>query len=150
MKSTYRVLALLIALGVVVQAMSVALGWFLVLNDVDGGAVFDKNTDFNFGQITHSILGIGVIPLLAIVLLVVSFFAGIAGGVKWAAIIFGLVALQILLAFVAWGGAPAVGALHGLNALALLAVAGMAGRRAANAQPSAVTDTEAAVQPPAV
>jgi hypothetical protein len=148
MKSTYRVVALLIALGVVVQAMAIALGWFLVLKDVDDGAVFDKNTDFNFGQITHSIFGTMVIPLLAIVLLIVSFFAGIAGGVKWAAIVFGLVVLQIALAFAAWG-VPVIGALHGLNALALLAVAGIAGRRAADAQPSAVQDTEPVAQPPA-
>lgn len=149
MKSTYRVLALLIALGVVVQAMNVALGWFTVLKDVDGGAVFDKNTDFNFGQETHGIVGMMVIPLLAIVLLIVSFFAGVPGGVKWAAIIFGLVALQIALAFVAFGAAPAVGALHGLNALALLAVAGMAGRRAATAKAPVPTGTEAISQPPA-
>lgn len=146
MRATYRVLAQLIALGVVVQAMTVALGWFMVLKDVDDGAVFDKNTDFNFGQVSHGIVGMMVIPLLAIVLLIVSFFAG---GVKWAAIIFGLVALQIALAFGAFG-IPALGALHGLAALALLAVAGMAGRRAAPDQPSAVTDTEAAAQPPAV
>lgn len=150
MKSTYRVLAQLIALGVVIQAMSVALGWFLVLKDVDDGGVFDKNTDFNFGQVTHSIVGMMVIPLLAIVLLIVSFFAGIPGGVKWAAIVFGLVALQIALAFAAWGGLAAIGALHGLNALLLLGAAGITGRHAATAQPSAVADTEAVAQPPAV
>ena len=111
--------------------------------------MFDKNTDFNFGQVTHGLVGMMVIPLLAIVLLIVSFFARIAGGVKWAAIIFGLVALQIALAFGGFG-VPAIGALHGLNALALLAVAGFAGRRAADAQPSAVTDSEAVAQPPAV
>jgi hypothetical protein len=149
MKATYRVLALLIALGVVVQAMSVALGWFMVLKDVDDGAVFDKNSDFNFGQVTHGMVGMMVIPVLAIVLLIVSFFAGIAGGVKWAAIIFGLVALQIALAFGGFG-IPALGALHGLNALALLAVAGMAGRRAATAEPSAPQDTEAVAQPPVI
>lgn len=149
MRSTYRVLALLIALGVVVQAMSVALGWFMVLKEVDDGAVFDKNTEFNVGQVTHGMVGMMVIPLLAIVLLIVSFFARIAGGVKWAAMIFGLVALQIALAFGGFG-VPAIGALHGLNALALLAVAGIAGRRAADARPPAVRDTEAVAQPPAV
>jgi hypothetical protein len=131
MKSTYRVLALLIALGVVVQAMAIALAWFFVMKDVDGGAVYDKNTDYNFGQILHSTVGLMVIPLLALALLIVSFFAGIAGGVKWAAIVFGLVVLQVLLAIVSFG-APAVGALHGLNAFALAAVAGIAGRRVAN------------------
>jgi hypothetical protein len=149
MKSTYRGLTLLIALGVVVQAMTVALGWFMVLKDVDGGGVFDKNSDFNFGQAAHGIIGMMVIPVLAILLLIVSFFAGIAGGVKWAAIIFGLVVLQIVLAFASFG-VPAVGALHGLNALALLAVAGIAGRRAAGPQTSVVQDTEAVSQPPAV
>ncbi|MDX6250125.1 MAG: hypothetical protein QOF10_3485 [Kribbellaceae bacterium] len=138
MKSTYRVLALLIAAGVLVQAMTVALGWFMVLKDVDAGAVFDKNSDFNVGQVLHGVLGMMVIPLLAILLLIVSFFAGIAGGVKWAAIVFGLVALQIALAFGAFG-VPALGALHGANALALMAVAGLAGRRAVG-QP---TDTPA-------
>jgi hypothetical protein len=131
MRSVYRVLAGLIAIGVVVQAMSVALGWFTALKDMDDGQVIDKNTDFNAGQITHSIVGIMVIPALALLLLIVSFFAHVAGGVKWALYVVGLVVLQIALAFVAWGGAPAVGALHGLNAFALLAVASMAARRAA-------------------
>jgi uncharacterized membrane protein len=130
MKSTYRVLALLISVGVLVQAMSVALGWFTVMKDVDGGAVYDKNTAENFGQAVHSVVGTMVIPLLAILLLIVSFFAGVAGGVKWAAIVFGLVVLQIALAFAAFG-APVVGALHGANALALMAVAGIAGSRVA-------------------
>jgi hypothetical protein len=138
MKSTYRVLALLVALGVVVQAMTVALGWFIVLKDVDGGAVFDKNTEFNIGQGLHGILGMMVIPLFALLLLIVSFFAGVDGGVKWAAIVVGLVVLQIALAFVAFG-APVVGALHGLNAFAMIAVAGIAGRRAGNQIAAAAT-----------
>jgi hypothetical protein len=69
-----------------------------------------------------------VMPLLALLLLIVSFFARVAGGVKWAAFVFGLVILQVALAFVSFA-APVVGALHGLNALALLAVAGLAARR---------------------
>jgi hypothetical protein len=133
MKSTYRVLALLIALGVAVQAMSIALGFFIVLKN--------KNTGENIGLELHSVVGQMVIPLIAVVLLVVSFFAGIAGGVKWAAIIFGLVVLQVLLAF-AGSGAPAVGALHGLNALAVMAVAGIAGSRVAK-QSAPAASTEA-------
>jgi hypothetical protein len=133
MKSTYRVLALLIALGVAVQAMSIALGFFIVLKN--------KNTGENIGLELHSVVGQMVIPLIAVVLLVVSFFAGVAGGVKWAAIIFGLVVLQVLLAF-AGSGAPAVGALHGLNALAVMAVAGIAGSRVAK-QSAPAASTEA-------
>jgi len=133
MNATYRVLALLIAVGVVVQAMAIALAWFTVLKDVDGGAVYDKNTEYNLGQSLHGMVGMIAMPLLALLLMIVSFFARIPGGVKWAAIVLGLVILQIALAFVSWA-APAIGALHGANALALLAVAGMAGRRAATVE----------------
>ncbi|GAA1556437.1 hypothetical protein [Kribbella lupini] len=129
MKSVYRYLALLIGLGVVVQVMAIALGWFTALKDLDGGLVIDKNYEGNFGHELHGIVGMMVIPILALLLLIVSFFAHVAGGVKWAAIVLGLVVLQIALAFVSFG-VPAIGALHGINALALLAVAGIAGRRA--------------------
>jgi hypothetical protein len=135
MKSTYRVLALLIALGAAVQAMSIALGFFIVLKN--------KRIGENIGLELHSVVGMMVIPLIALILLIVSFFAGIAGGVKWAAIIFGLVVLQVLLAFGAVG-APAVGALHGLNALALMAVAGIAGSRVAKQSAPSAASSEAA------
>ena len=130
MKATYRVLAMLVAAGVVLQAMFIALGWFTALKDLDDGLVIDKNYEGNIGHTLHGQIGMMVIPLLAIALLIVSFFAHLAGGVKWAAIVFGLVVLQIFLAFLSFA-VPAVGALHGLNAIALLAVAAFAGRRAA-------------------
>ena len=130
MKATYRVLAMLIAAAVVLQAMFIALAWFTAIKDMDDGLVIDKNYDGNIGHTLHEQMGMTVIPLLAIVFLIVSFFAHIAGGVKWAAVVFGLVALQITLAFVSFG-VPAIGALHGLNAFAVLAVAAIAGRRAA-------------------
>ena len=38
-----------------------------------------------------------IIPLIVILLLIVSFFAKVPGGVQFAAIIFGLVALQVFL-----------------------------------------------------
>ena len=129
MKATYRVFAYLIALCVVAQAMFMALGGFTMIHDIDKGLVVDKNfEDFNFGQSMHGTFGMMVIPALALLFLIVSFFAKVPGGVKWAGITFLLVALQITFAFVAFG-APAVGALHGINALALLAAAGYAGRR---------------------
>src|SRR5205814_7337733 len=93
MRATYRVLALLIAACVVLQAAFIAVAWFTVLHNTDSGAVFDKNSE-NWGHAAHSVVGSGVIPLLAIVLLILSFFARIPGGVKWAAITLGVVALQ--------------------------------------------------------
>ncbi|WP_327638214.1 hypothetical protein OHB24_07515 [Kribbella sp. NBC_00482] len=130
MRSVYRALAGLIAIGVIVQAMAIALAWFTVIKDVDGGLVLDENSDANAGHMIHTIVGSGIIPLLAILLLIISFFAKVAGGVRWALYVFGLVVLQFGLA-VASFGAPVIGALHGLNAFALLAVAAMAARRAA-------------------
>jgi hypothetical protein len=144
MKSVYRALAGLIAIGVVIQAMTVALGWFTALKDMNDGAVISENTDFNFGQMAHGMVGMMVIPLLALVLLIVSFFAKVDGGVKWALFVVGLVVLQIALAFVGFA-APVVGALHGLNAFALAGVASMAARKAAaSAGPPAPTETPAA------
>lgn len=146
MKTAYRVLAHLVALGVVVQAMAIAFAWFGVIHDVDGGATIDSSFEGNAGHAIHGMVGMNLIPLLALVLLVISFFAKVPGGVKWAAIVFGLTVLQVALAFVAFG-APIVGALHGLNALALFAVSVIAGRRvrtaaaalsAPSAQPTAV------------
>ncbi|MGW1340420.1 hypothetical protein ACWCOV_05155 [Kribbella sp. NPDC002412] len=143
MKSVYRVLAGLIAIGVLLQAMSVALGWFTAIKDLDDGAVIDKNTEFNFGQSMHGLIGMMVIPALALLLLIVSFFARVAGGIKWALIVVGLVALQIALAFVAFFGAPAVGALHGLNAFALLWAATVAVRKASGPPPAVAAETPA-------
>ncbi|WP_433162900.1 hypothetical protein [Kribbella sp. CA-247076] len=142
MKSVYRALAGLVAVGVVVQAMSIALAWFTAIKDMDDGLVIDKNTDLNFGHLAHGWIGMIAIPVIALLLLIVSFFAKIQGGVKWALFVVGLVVLQIALAFVSFG-APVVGTLHGLNAFALAGVASMAARRAASAQATAPAETPA-------
>jgi hypothetical protein len=76
-----------------------------------------------------------VIPVLALAFLIVSFFAGIAGGVKWAAITFGVLLLQVALGY-AGSGLPWIGVLHGLNAFALAAVASVAMRKAREATPA--------------
>ncbi|MFP5370048.1 MAG: hypothetical protein ACLGI3_04780 [Actinomycetes bacterium] len=128
MKQTFRVLAALIALGVLVQAASVAYGWFDALSAIDAGAVIDGNSERNAGRLIHGIVGMLVMPPLALILLVVSFFArtAVPGAVKWAGIVFGVTLLQVALAFAAFS-APIIGALHGVNALVLLGAAGRAG-----------------------
>jgi hypothetical protein len=135
MKSAYRALCHLVSLGVVLQAAFIALGTFGIFHDADNGGAFDKNTDPNFGQVAHTVTGQILIPLVAIALLIVSFFAKLPGGVKWAAIVFGLVVLQILLAFISYA-APVVGLLHGLNAFGLAAIAETAARRVGGAAPA--------------
>jgi len=128
MRAAYRVLAMLVALGVAVQVAVVAWGWFAVLHKVDDGGTFVKDGD-TAGMQAHAFIGFMIMPTLALLLLIVSFFAKIPGGVTWALIVFGDAVLQIVLALVS-GPAPIVGMLHGLNALALAAVASIAMRKA--------------------
>ena len=63
-------------------------------------------------------------PLLGLILLVVSFFAAksVPGARKWGGIVFGLIMLQVALALFAFS-VPALGALHGINALAVFGTA---------------------------
>ena len=140
MRATYRILALIIAASVVVQAAFIAGAWFQVLNDAESGAVFDKNSERNWGHVAHGDVGIMLIPILAIALLILSFFARIPGGVKWAAITFGVVVLQIALAFLGFF-VPGLGVLHGVNAFALAAVASIAARKARQAETAAPAQT---------
>ena len=124
MKQTYRVIAGLIALGVLVQAGAIAAGWFTALHDVDKGLVIDKNYDGNAFHSLHGFVGFNVMPILGLVLLIVSFFAAksVPGARKWGAIVFGLIILQVALALFAFS-VPALGALHGINALAVFGTA---------------------------
>jgi heme A synthase len=123
-KQTYRVISGLIALGVLVQAGAIAAGWFIALHDVDNGLVIDKNYDGNAFHGIHALVGFNVMPLLGLILLVVSFFAAksVPGARKWGGIVFGLIILQVALALFAFN-VPALGALHGINALAVLGTA---------------------------
>lgn len=124
MKQTYRVLAGLVALGVLVQAATIAFGFFQLGQDVDNhGKVIDDNYE-NAGLTIHGIDGQMIIPLIGLVLLIVSFFAAkqVAQARKWGGIVFGLIVLQVVLAFIGFG-VPILGALHGINALFVLGAA---------------------------
>lgn len=132
MRSTYRTLAMLVAIGVVLQVAFVAFAWFDVLAATDDGEAFSTyEDDSNIGHTLHGYFGIGI-PLVSLALLIVAFFAKIPGGVKWAAIVFGVAVLQVVLAIVAFG-LPVIGALHGINALVLAGVAGRAAKQASDA-----------------
>lgn len=139
MKSTYRVLAYAIAVLVALQAAWVALSAFGVINAVESGTVIDQNYEPNFGAMLHGMGGMYAIPLVTLALLVVSFFAHIKGGVKWALFILLAVALQITFGFVAFG-LPAVGLLHGLNAFVILGLAVMAAVRVSRATAAATSE----------
>jgi|tagenome__1003787_1003787.scaffolds.fasta_scaffold20839051_2 uncharacterized sodium:solute symporter family permease YidK len=138
MRNVYRVLAYLLAVEVVVQAMAIAyaiagLGKWV---EDDGGVlnkqVIDSDSpDFPGvgGFATHGINGTMIIPIIIILLLIVSFFAKIPGGVRKAAILFGLVALQVFLGIFSHS-IPFVIVLHVLNAFAILGMSLVAARSA--------------------
>lgn len=135
MKKTYRLLAYVLAAEVVVQAGAIAFAIFGLFKFIDDGAVVDKasqESDVTFqgvaGFIVHGINGEMVIPALGLIMLMVSFFAKIPGGIKWAAILLALIVVQVLLGIFGQE-IPGVGALHRMNALAVFAVALMAGHR---------------------
>lgn len=138
----YRFLAFMIAVLVIVQAAMIAWAFFGVSNWVTDGGVIDKEfleceedcesigaADWGFA-IHMFFNGLVLIPLTSLVLLVVSFFAKVPGGVKWAAIIVGLVILQVIVfPVLSREVGSGFGALHGLNAMILLGTAINAGRR---------------------
>ena len=137
MKSVYRVLAYVIAAEVVIQAAAIAFAAFGLFKWVeDGGtltkaSIEDESTTFTgvVGFMVHGMNGTMLIPLIALVFMIVSFFAKIPGGVKRAAILFGLVALQIFLGIFSHS-IPFVIVFHVLNAFAIFVGAFMTGRAA--------------------
>jgi hypothetical protein len=104
--------------------------------DQDGG-VLDKATMESQGTpfpeivgfMVHGINGEMVIPVLALILMVLSFFAKVPGGVKWAGFVLLAVVVQVMLGMFLHE-VSALGMLHGINALILFSVATMAGVRA--------------------
>ena len=91
MKSAYRVLAYLMALEVLVQAGAIAyalsgLGaWIQSGGVLDKAAMESETTEFPgvVGFMVHGLNGQMIMPLIALLLLVVSFFAKVRGGVRW-------------------------------------------------------------------
>jgi hypothetical protein len=128
--AAFRIWASLVSLAVIVQVGLAAYGGFHAADVSDDKGVITKH-GVEHGFNPHSALGY-LIVLGGLVLLILAFFArrdpaGTARP-KWAGILFGLLIVQVLLAWL--GGAVAgLGVLHGMNALAVAGVAGsLAGR----------------------
>ena len=152
MKKTYRFLSFAIVVGVVVQAGAIAWGFFGLSDWItnDNGVLNKQVLECTSGceslftaeiafMIHMFLVGLLLIPLLSLALLVVSFFAHVPGGVARAAVILGLVVLQVVvLPMLSREIDPAFGALHGINALLLLGVALEAGRRVTSTGDAAV------------
>jgi hypothetical protein len=82
MRTAYKVLAYIVAAEVAIQAMVMVWAIAGLVKWVDAGGVFDKSimesgaTPFTevFGVIVHAINGTFVVPAIALLLLIVSFF----------------------------------------------------------------------------
>lgn len=159
MRRFYSGLAWTIAAGVVVQAAAIAFAFGGVLNRVSNGDVVDKallesggaGGTGELGFWMHAIGGL-TLPLVAIALLIVSFFVRAKGARLWAALVLALLVLQVVLGF-SLTDMPYLGLIHGANALAIVAAAAVAAMRvkrmprprAAGADAdAAATDTEEA------
>ncbi len=146
MRRTYQVLAYVLVAEVVIQAMMIAIALAGVGKYIDDGhtlnkAIVDKHPHFAgaLGFPIHAINGEMLIPLLVLMMLVVSFFAKVPGGTRRAAILVGLIAVQVFLGIVLQD-VPYVALLHVLNAFVILAVALIAGRSAAASESAAVNE----------
>lgn len=137
MRVVYRVLAFIIAVEVAIQAAVMVFAIAGLGIWVQDGGVLDKATmeseepafPEGIGFFLHAMNGMYLIPLLALLLLIASFFAKVHRGVAYALLVLGLVVLQIFLGI--FGHEAAFfGLLHGLNALLLFAIAFRAGIRA--------------------
>lgn len=140
MRKTYRILANIIAIEVVIQAMMIVFAVAGLFKWIDDGATLDAGVIKSWeddpptwqgaiGHFIHVMNGQFLIPLFGLALLIVAFFAKIDGGVKWAAIVFGSIVVQVMAGILA-ESAPLLGLIHGLNAFVLFSAAIMATRAA--------------------
>ena len=142
MRGVYRVLAFLVAVEVAIQASFIVWGDAGMGKWIENGGVVDKATmesafdggDAPFTEFSaflfHGMNGMMVIPAIALLLVISSFFAKVPRGVAFALAVLGLVVLQVTLGLLghsfSW-----LGALHGINALALFSPAAWTGLRVA-------------------
>lgn len=126
MRSAYRYLAYAVEALILLQAAFIAWAVFGLSKWVEDGNTLTKarmeGGTFAFtearGFMFHGISGEMLIPLVGLVLLIVSFFAKVPEGPKWAGMLFGGILVEVVLGTVAQG-VPALGFIHGFWALLL-------------------------------
>lgn len=135
MRTVYRVLAYVIAIEVAIQAMAVVWAVAGLGKWIMGGGVADASMMESevaafpevAGFMIHGINGGVVIPIIALALMVLSFFTRQKRAILVAVGLFVLVLVQGTLGFLGHE-VPGIGALHGLNALILFTLALYAAR----------------------
>jgi len=126
---------------VAIQAGAIGYAVFAQFNWIEEGGTFDKAA-FDTGApgtgafMFHALFA-GAVLLASLVMLIISFFAKIPHGVRWAVIVLIATIVQIALGVLSHLLA-AIGALHGAAALVLFGVAVMAAMR--SGKPAAVEE----------
>lgn len=149
MRKTYRILADIIAIEVVIQAMAIVFAISGLFKWISDGATLDQSVidgweddppDWtgSIGHFIHVMNGTYLIPLLGLALLIVSFFAAVNGGIKLAVVIAVSIVVQVLAGTFGddW---PYLGLVHGLNAFILFGAALTAAKSAKEAKPDTAT-----------
>jgi hypothetical protein len=126
MRSAYKYLAYAIDVLILLQAAAIAWAVFGLSKWIDDGNSLTKakmeGDTFSFteerGFMIHGINGQMLIPLIGLILLIISFFAKVPEGPKYAGMLFGGIVLQVVLGMGAHG-LPVLGFIHGFWALLL-------------------------------
>ena len=129
MRKTYRVLANIIAIEVVIQAMMIVFAIAGLFKWIDDGATLDSSVIKGWedtpptwtgaiGHFVHVMNGQFLIPLFGLLLLIVSFFAKVPRGTVLAVVIVVSIAVQVAAGITA-DSMPYIGLIHGLNAFIL-------------------------------
>jgi len=141
MRQTYLILARIIAVLVVIQAMTMVFAVAGFFTWIDDGGSADSSTlkegsfpsfTGDVGFMVHGISGGMIIPLAALLLLIFSFFAKVPRGVLLGVVVVVSTAVQYFAGFMAHD-LPAIGLVHGLNAFVLFGAAIAAAQAAKNA-----------------
>ena len=135
MRTAYKVLGYVIAVEIAIQAMAVVWAIAGLGKWIMGGGVADASMMESevpafpevVGFIIHGINGTFVIPIIGMVLMLLSFFTRHRRAIVVAVALFVGLVLQGQLGFLGHE-IPGIGALHGLNALVVFALALYAAR----------------------
>jgi hypothetical protein len=130
MRQAYKVLAYAIDVLILVQAAAIAWAVFGLSKWIEDGGTLTKakmeGDTFSFteerGFMIHGINGQLLIPLIGLILLIISFFAKVPQGPKWAGMLFGGIVLQVALGMLSHA-VPTLGFIHGFWALLLFGLA---------------------------
>ncbi len=151
MRIAYRIVSFLICALVALQAASHAwasagLDVFLSEGGVIDASAADGPPPFPevMGFMIHGMNGMFVIPTLALLLLIFSFFAKVPHGIAFAGGVLALVVVQVTLGLFGHS-IPLLGFLHGVNALLLFTTALLAGLNASKRRVAGQADTVASV-----